>query len=66
VTFDEATRRAGGNHVLALALGTAVRPKSRYAELTGHYGLLRTIEAAWSLPLLGQSAHYAPITGIWR
>jgi acid phosphatase len=66
VTFDEGTRRPDGNHIPAFALGTAVSPGSRFAELTGHYGLLRTIEAAWSLPLLGHSAHSAPITGIWR
>ena len=65
-TFDEGARRLGGNHVPALALGTAVLPESRFAGRTGHYGLLRTIEAAWSLPLLGHSAQYAPITGIWR
>jgi hypothetical protein len=34
--------------------------------VTGHYGILRTIEQAWGLPLLGRSAHVAPITGIWR
>jgi len=27
---------------------------------------IRTIEQAWGLPLLGRSAHVAPITGIWR
>ena len=66
VTFDEGTRRPDGNHIPALVLGTAVSPGSRFAELTGHYGLLRTIEAAWSLPLLGHSARVAPFTGIWR
>ncbi len=66
VTFDEGTRRPGGNHIAALALGTAVSPSSRFVGVTGHYGLLRTIEAAWSLPLLGQSARFAPFTGIWR
>jgi hypothetical protein len=34
--------------------------------VTGHYGLLRTIEQAWGLPLLGRSAATTPITGIWR
>jgi acid phosphatase len=63
VTFDEGT---AGNHVATLALGTAVRPGSRVTSKTGHYSLLRTIETAWGLPLLGHSASAKPITGIWE
>ena len=67
VVFDEGSSNArGGGHVPALALGTAVRPATRFTGVSGHYGLLRTIEAAWSLPLLGRSATARPITGIWR
>jgi acid phosphatase len=63
VVFDEGF---ADNHVPALALGTAVRPGATWKKPTGHYGLLRTIESAWGLPLLGRSASAAPITGIWR
>lgn len=67
VTFDEgSTRVRGGGHTPALVLGTAVRPNSRNRALSGHYGLLRTIEQAWGLPLLGASARARPITGIWK
>jgi phosphatidylinositol-3-phosphatase len=67
VVFDEgSTSIRGGGHTAALAIGRAVRPGSRFARVTGHYGILRTIEQAWGLPLLGRSAHVAPITGIWR
>jgi phospholipase C len=67
VVFDEgSTNDHGGGHVPALALGTAVRHGARFTAATGHYGLLRTIEDAWGLPLLGHSTHVAPITGIWR
>jgi phosphatidylinositol-3-phosphatase len=67
VVFDEGTTNGrGGGHVRALALGTAVRPYSRSAVLTNHYGLLRTIEDAWGLSHLGRSAAAGPITGIWR
>jgi phosphatidylinositol-3-phosphatase len=67
VVFDEgSTGIRGGGHTAALAIGRAVRPGSRFAGVTGHYGILRTIEQAWGLPLLGRSAHVAPITGIWR
>jgi hypothetical protein len=43
-----------------------VRPGSRFARSTSHYGLLRTIEDAWGLPRLGGSARVGPVTGIWR
>jgi hypothetical protein len=67
VLFDEgSTSIRGGGHTAALALGQAVRAGSRSTAVTGHYGILRTIEQAWGLPLLGHSAHVAPITGIWR
>jgi len=67
VVFDEGTSaRGGGGQIAGLALGTAVLPGSRFAGVTSHYGLLRTIEQAWGLPLLGRSARAAPITGIWR
>ena len=67
VVFDEgSTNIRGGGHTVALAVGKALRPGSRYTGVTGHYGVLRTIEQAWGLPLLGRSAHVAPVTGIWR
>jgi phosphatidylinositol-3-phosphatase len=67
VVFDEgSTSIRGGGHTAALALGTAVRSGSRFTRVTSHYGILRTVEQAWGLPLLGHSAHVAPVTGIWR
>jgi len=67
VVFDEgSTSTRGGGHTAALAFGTTVRPGSRYTGLTSHYGILRTVEEAWGLPLLGHSAHVGVITGIWR
>jgi hypothetical protein len=67
VVFDEGgTSVGGGGHTAALALGTAVRPGSRFNGVTSHYGILRTVEEAWGLPLLGHSAHVGPVSGIWR
>jgi phosphatidylinositol-3-phosphatase len=67
VVFDEGTTGVrGGGHTFALAAGTALRPASRYDGVTGHCGLLRTVEDAWTLPRLGCSARAAPIAGIWR
>jgi hypothetical protein len=67
ITYDEgATDRRGGGHVATVAAGTAVRRHAVFRPVTGHYGLLRTIEQAWDLPYLGRSARTRPITGIWR
>jgi acid phosphatase len=67
VVFDEGTSTlGGGGRVAALALGPTVRPGSRFAATTGHYGLLRTIEDAWGLAPLGHTKTAPPITGIWR
>jgi phosphatidylinositol-3-phosphatase len=67
VVFDEGTTDVGGGgNVDGLALGPLVRPGSRFARPTNHYGLLRTIEQGLGLPLLGHSAAASPITGIWR
>jgi len=66
VTFDEGHLGKGLNHIATLALGTAVRTATQATAPAGHYGLLRTIEAAWGLPLLGHSATAKPFTNIWR
>lgn len=67
VTFDEGRSDAhGGGHIATLAVGPTVRRGARFTATLDHYGLLRTIEDAWRLPRLGQSARATPITGIWK
>jgi hypothetical protein len=67
LVFDEGTSsQGGGGHVPALVLGPRVRPGSQTSTPLDHYGLLRTIESAWHLPVLGSSRGATPITGIWR
>ena len=67
VVFDEgSSSRGGGGNVTALATGPAVRPGATFTAAANHYSLLRTIEQAWGLPLLGKSAHARPVIGIWR
>jgi hypothetical protein len=67
VIFDEgSTNVGGGGETAALALGPTVRPGSKYAPVLNHYGLLRTVEDAWGLRRLGESAGAKPITGIWK
>jgi hypothetical protein len=64
VVFDESD--SGNQGVPALALGTLVRPGSRFTPGISHYELLRTIEDGFGLPRLGRSAGVGPVTGIWR
>jgi hypothetical protein len=67
VVFDEGkSDTGGGGRIEALTLGPSVRPGSRFAKATNHYGLLRTIEDAWSLPRLGLSGFGTPVGGIWK
>ena len=66
VVTDESSSLRKNGPVPALALGPMVVGGSRYSVRTSHYGLLRTIEAAFSLSRLGRSARAKPITGIWR
>jgi acid phosphatase len=67
VLFDEGNSNDHfGGRIAALVLGAAVAPGSTFAADTGHYGVLRTIEEAWGLPLLKHSAEVVPLTGIWR
>lgn len=64
VLFDESDSSNPG--IPGLALGTLVRPHSRFRPTISHYGLLRTIEDGLGLPRLGLSARAGPVTGIWR
>lgn len=64
LTFDEAAsgstegccQKAAGGHVVTILAGATVRPGTVSDLPYDHYSLLRTIEDAWRLPLLGDSA----------
>ena len=67
IVFDEGTSNArGGGNVALIVAGTAVRRHSVFTAATSHYGLLRTIESALGLPLLGHARTATPLTGIWH
>jgi phosphatidylinositol-3-phosphatase len=67
IVFDEGTTNVGGGGSVALIIaGTAVRRHAVFTDTTSHYGLLRTIESALGLPLLGQAHSATPLTGIWH
>lgn len=54
-----------GNKVATIFYGARVRPGT-YAEKTGHYGVLRTVEDMYGLAHAGASATAAPITDVWK
>ena len=65
IVFDEGTSDlGGGGNVPLIAAGTAVRRHTVFRAATSHYGLLRTIESALGLPLLGRARSATPLTGI--
>jgi phosphatidylinositol-3-phosphatase len=66
IVFDEGTSNSGGGGNVALIVaGTTVRRHTVFRDTTSHYGLLRTIESALGLPLLGQARSATPLAGIW-
>ena len=57
LVWDEGTSDAhGGGRVTMIAVGPGARPGYRSSNVYTHYSLLRTIEDAWGLPALGNSA----------
>ncbi|HZT64188.1 MAG TPA: alkaline phosphatase family protein [Acidimicrobiales bacterium] len=58
VTWDEAEGgddRGGGGHVLTFALSPSIPAGRRVSTPASHYSLLRTVEEALGLPLLGHA-----------
>src|SRR6266536_1345388 len=70
VTWDEDENTGGspasGGHIPTIFAGAHVTPGSRYTATVDHYGVLRTVEAAYGLPGLGAARSRRPVTGIWR
>jgi phosphatidylinositol-3-phosphatase len=64
VTFDE-DDGTQVNQIPTIFVGQQVRPGT-YSERITHYRVLATIEAAYGLPRVGNSASVAPISDIWR
>lgn len=62
VTFDEPSHE--GTRIPTVFFGGAVKP-GLYGEQISHYSVLRTIEAMYGLPLLGESARVSPIVDVW-
>jgi acid phosphatase len=67
VTWDHTALTASKTNQTPLILnGAHVRPGSVYSTRIDHYSVLRTIEDAFGLTPLGETAARKAITGIWQ
>jgi len=64
VTWDE-INNAPGNQIPTIFVGPMVKPGG-YSEDINHYNVLRTLEAIYGLPYLGNSASVTTITDVWQ
>jgi hypothetical protein len=65
ITWDEGAGSdlaGGGGHIATIIASPGMQPGSRFTAAASHYSLLRTIELAWGLPLLGGAAKASTIT----
>jgi phosphatidylinositol-3-phosphatase len=67
VTWDEgATTLGGGGHVATIALTPGMRTGARFDGTASTYSILRTIELAWGMPLLGDAATAPTLAFPWN
>jgi acid phosphatase len=64
VTFDEAGGGSPANHIATFVVGAGVKQTTVDTRID-HYSILRTIEAMYGLPPIGEAANAQPFTGIW-
>ena len=66
LVWDEGTSNThGGGQVTMVAAGSGVKKGYRSSLPYDHYSLLRTIEDAWGLPQLGNSAAATPMADLF-
>jgi hypothetical protein len=57
ITWDEGdTAAKGGGHIATIVVSPGMTPGARFDGPATHYSILRTIELAWEMPLLGEAA----------
>jgi len=65
ITWDEGDGsdiQGGGGHIATIVASPGMTAGARFTAGSTHYSMLRTIELAWGLPLLGQAATASTIT----
>ncbi len=66
VTFDEGTTNTnGGGHIVTIPITSGMTPGVKVATTYTHYSMLRTIEEAWGLPLLGAASSATTMSFPW-
>jgi phosphatidylinositol-3-phosphatase len=66
ITWDEGTSKAnGGGHIATIVATPGMPPGSTFGATANHYSMLRTIELAWGLPLLGEAANATTLRFPW-
>ncbi len=66
VTFDEGTTNTnGGGHIVTIPVTMGMTPGFKSATTYTHYSLLRTVEQAWGMPLLGNAASATTMNFPW-
>lgn len=66
ITWDEGdTSVGGGGHIATIVVAPGLAPGSHFDGPATHYSILRTIELAWDLPLLGEAAAATTIAFGW-
>ena len=57
ITFDEGDSNVGGGgHIATIMATPGMTPGTKFTPQIDHYSMLRTIELAWRMPLLGKAA----------
>ena len=65
ITWDESFDSdvaGGGGHIATVIASPGMKPGSRFTAPASHYSMLRTMELAWGMPLLGAAATASTIT----
>lgn len=66
ITWDEGDNDGvAGGHIATIAVTPTMTPGSRQDLATNHYSMLRTIELAWGMPLLGGAQKATALTFPW-
>jgi hypothetical protein len=63
ITLDEGSSNVnGGGHVVTIGITPNMTPGYKASASYSHYSMLRTIEQAWGMPLLGEAQNATTIT----
>ena len=66
ITWDEGTTGVhGGGHIATIVVSPGMTPGYRFTATANHYSILRTIELAWGLPLLGEASSAPTLVFPW-